>query len=116
MIEINFKNKNDEWHRKNAPSYFASNGRKHYYINGKLHREDGPALFNGYNYPSYWLNSKRYSKENYYKKLKQVEMIKLIFLNNLKQYHREKGPAIINSNISLYHCLNGIFLGKKTIL
>ena len=73
MIKIYFKN-NIGWHRKNAPSYFASNGRKHYYINGKLHREDGPALFNGYNYKSYWLNGKYYIEKDYYEKLKELNI------------------------------------------
>lgn len=64
MIRLEFKNKNNIWHKKNGPAFIVSNGYIVYYYNGEWHREDGPAVIQSDGKISYWLNDKHYTKKN----------------------------------------------------
>lgn len=72
MIIIQFINKSINWHRKNGPVNFNSNGYIEYCLNGKFHREDGPAVIWADGLEEYWLNGNRYNKESYYNQLKEL--------------------------------------------
>jgi hypothetical protein len=42
--EFDFERGSYKWHRTNGPAVEWADGRKEWYLNGKLHREDGPAV------------------------------------------------------------------------
>jgi hypothetical protein len=65
------------------------NGRKEWYLNGKLHREDGPALEWANGDKEWWLNG---------------------------EWHREDGPACECANGYKAWCLNGEEVNPETIV
>lgn len=76
MLYINFLkkyySKNDFYlHRLNGPAHITDTFIW-YLQKGKWHRENGPAIIWENGRQSYYLNDKKYSKEDYYKKLKEV--------------------------------------------
>ena len=73
MIEIYFNNKIDV-HKNNGPAFINTNGHLVYYKNGKFHREDGPALIWSDGDKWYYLNGYHYTKEEYYEKLKELNI------------------------------------------
>jgi len=73
---------NGKLHREDGPAIEYSSGDKEWYINGKFHREDGPAIeySNGDKFcPLCWyVNDKNYSKIDYNKLLKEVDLLEPI--------------------------------------
>ena len=63
---------NGKRHREDGPAYIDGDYYQEWYLNGKLHREDGPAVING-DKQVWYLNGIEYSKEEYYKKLKELK-------------------------------------------
>ena len=61
---------NGQLHRENGPAVIDGNYQA-WWFNGQLHREDGPAVIDG-DCQMWWLNGIKYSKEEYYKKLKEL--------------------------------------------
>lgn len=56
-------------HREDGPALEYLNGKKYWFIDGKIHREDGPAIewiYNNWVSESYYLNNEFYSKEEYW--------------------------------------------------
>ena len=77
---------NGKLHREDGPAIIWHNGYQSYYINGKRHREDGPAIIYSNGHQEYFLNYKIYSKEDYYKKLEEIDNLPL----SLKLIHNEE--------------------------
>ena len=61
---------NGKRHREDGPAVEYFNGDKLWYINGQLHRTDGPAIEFANGYKEWWINGVRYSRTEYYHKLK----------------------------------------------
>jgi len=43
-LYIEYKNKNNQWHRKNGPARIWGDDSEEWYYNGRCHRLDGPAI------------------------------------------------------------------------
>ena len=67
-----------------------SNGAKEWHRNGKLHREDGPSLMS-FRGDQFYLEGKHYTKEDYYKYLKEIDDLPLeLQLTHEKEWVRER--------------------------
>lgn len=63
---INWKNKNDQYHRKNGPAVEYSNGEQDWYRYGQFHREGGPAItFLNSSNDEYYINGNLVTKEDF---------------------------------------------------
>ena len=77
---------NDKRHREDGPAVVSSNGSHEYWLNGKRHREDGHAVVYSDGTQRFYLNGVYYSKEDYYKKLEEIDSLSL----SLKLIHNEQ--------------------------
>ena len=77
---------NNNLHREDGPAVIYGDGRKEYWVNSACHREDGPAVIYGNGKYSYRLNGVYYSKEEYYKKLEEIDNLPI----SLKLTHEEE--------------------------
>ena len=75
--------KHGQFHREDGPAIKWTRGGK-WFIHGKLHREDGPAIdyHNGYKY--YYLEGIKYTEEEYWEKIKELNKCKLFNLEGKK--------------------------------
>lgn len=93
--DLVWKNKSGDWHRKEGPAAIHINGCIEYWfyrklhrlngpaiiyqdyyiaycVNGDFHRLDGPARIWSNGAKEYWIHGKKYSKEDYYAKVKKL--------------------------------------------
>ena len=110
---------NDKFHREDGPAFENVNGDKEWYINDQLHREDGPACEYADGTKFYYLDDIRYSKQDYWNKIKKMKNGLIIDKIGDKNYyvhgelHREDGPARIWNTGPEFYYLNNIFYPKK---
>ena len=73
-----------KWHREDGPAIEYADGDKWWLKHGDWHREDGPAIdcTNGYKF--YYLEDIQYTKEKYWKKIKELNKCKLFKLKDKK--------------------------------
>lgn len=77
MIGIVFKYVNKfDLNRKNGPCIVTTGGYVAWYLDNKRHRIDGPAMIWSDGSEEYFLNDKQYTKEEYYEKLKELNINK----------------------------------------
>ena len=65
-----WRNEEGQYHREDGPAYEYADGVKFWFKNGRLHREDGPALVWGNGKHEYFMNDKKYTKEEYWEKMR----------------------------------------------
>ena len=87
--DIEYRNRDGEFHREDGPATERIDGYKAWCINGKLHREDGPAVE--------WRNGDKFW-----------------YLNG--ELHREDGPAIEFEDRDNVWYLNDIKLTEEEFL
>ena len=77
MIEYTVEVRDDgrkEWflngkiHREDGPAVEWPNGNKYWYINGQLHREDGPAIVRTDGSKEWYLNGERVTEKEFLKR------------------------------------------------
>ena len=56
---------NGKLHREDGPAVEYANGTKRWYLNGERHREDGPAVEDAYGTKKWYLNGNRVSEEEH---------------------------------------------------
>jgi len=71
-------------HREDGPAIKYKNGNKLWFKHGKQHREDGPAIEWISANKLYWLEGIRYSEEEYWEKIKELNKCKLFKFDNDK--------------------------------
>jgi len=71
-------------HNPYGPAYIRKNGRKTYYIEGKLHRLDGPAEIYLDGYCSYWINNEFLTKKEFEKHSERLKFLGKDYLICLK--------------------------------
>ena len=89
--------------------YLSIDGKKQWYLNGKLHREDGPAVIYANGTKSWYLNGKRHRENG--PAVIRANGTKHWYLNG--KLHREDGPALIGADGSKVWYLNGKRLSRK---
>jgi len=72
----------NRFHREDGPAIEYADGDKSWFKNGKSHREDGPAWESLNGNKLYYLEGIHYTKEKYWKKIKQLNKCKLFKLNS----------------------------------
>jgi len=73
-----------ELHREDGPAIEWAHGGKEWVKHGEWHREDGPAYESVNGYKAYYLEGIRYSEEEYWKKIKELNKCKLFKLEGTK--------------------------------
>ena len=81
-----FSDENITYHREDGPACIWDNGSESYWFDGKPHREDGPAVIGFNGRKLHYLNGIYYTKEEYHKKLEEIDNLPL----SLKLTHEEE--------------------------
>jgi len=78
----------------NGPAVEHANGRKEWWINGKIHREDGPAIEFANGHKEWYINRKRHRDDG--PAIEYADGHKAWFING--KLHREDRPAVETAN------------------
>ena len=62
---IRWYNEKDQFHRLDGPAIERADGRKEWWVDGKLHRLDGPAIEYANGYKSWYVNGEIMSEKEY---------------------------------------------------
>ena len=89
-----WRNKQNNWHRRNGPALIAKNGTKEWYVNGLPHRLDGPAYLGQDGLKEWWANGKLHREDG--PAVEWPPKGNEWYVNGKR--HREDGPAVEYAN------------------
>jgi len=67
--DVRWFNEDGLRHRLDGPAYEGSDGRRMWYVNGKVHRLDGPAYEGLNDYKEWYIEGKMYTEEQFKTKI-----------------------------------------------